>query len=128
MSAMKPKNPLKVVNELMDNEEKKTPLGDEQNLSVLSIIQQLNTILQKVQDTIASKEYVDTSLPSDDEETDEKTIKEENTKDTKDTIPITKGDVLDDYVKITRYGKNEKDEFSLETTQDVYVPAYIRRK
>ena len=122
---MKPKTPLKVVNELMDNEEKKTPLGDEQKLSVLSIVNQLNTILQKVQDTIASKEYVDTSLPSDDEEKDEKTIKEENTKD---TIPITKGDVLDDYVKITRYGKNEKDEFSLETTQDVYVPAYIRRK
>ena len=119
---MTTKTPLKVVNELLDNNnnENKPPLGDEQK--VLSIVQQLNAILRKVKDSIASKEVVDTTLPE--------TQKDTNTKpQTKpQTKPITKGDLLGDHVKITRYGKNEKDELSLETTQDVYVPAYIRRK
>jgi len=73
---------------------------------------------------------VDTSLPSVQDTKD--TINTNDTNDTNDTKPQTKtqtkGDLLGDHVKITRYGKNEKDEFSLETTQDVYVPAYIRRK
>lgn len=114
---MSVKTPLKVVNELMDSDENNSPLGDEQKNIVLSIVQQLNTILRKVQETAKDKEYVDTSLPS-----------AQDTNDTNDTKPQTKGDLLGDHVKITRYGKNEKDEFSLETTQDVYVPAYIRRK
>ena len=117
---MTTKTPLKVVNELIDNNNNsnnnKPPLGDEQK--VMSIVQQLNTILRKVQDSIDAKEVVDTTLPE--------TQKETNT--TPQTKPQTKGDVLGDHVKITRYGKNEKDELSLETTQDVYVPAYIRRK
>ena len=113
---MTTKTPLKVVNELLDNNKNKPPLGDEQK--VLSIVQQLNTILRKVQDSIDSKEAVDTTLP------------QTNTKaQTKaQTQTQTKGDLLGDHVKITRYGKNEKEELSLETTQDVYVPAYIRRK
>lgn len=117
---MTTKTPLKVVNELLDNNENKPPLGDEQK--VLSIVQQLNAILRKVQDSIHAKEVVDTTLPE--------TQKDTNTKpQTKpQTKPITKGDLLGDHVKITRYGKNEKDELSLETRQDVYVPAYIRRK
>ena len=119
---MTTKTPLKVVNELLDNNnnENKPPLGDEQK--VLSIVQQLNAILRKVRDSIHAKEVVDTTLPE--------TQKDTNTKpQTKpQTKPITKGDLLGDHVKITRYGKNEKDELSLETTQDVYVPAYIRRK
>ena len=115
---MSVKTPLKVVNELMDSDENNAALGDEQKNIVLSIVQQLNTILRKVQETVKDKEYVDTSLPS-----------VQDTNDTKtDTKTQTKGDLLGDHVKITRYGKNEKDEFSLETTQDVYVPAYIRRK
>lgn len=118
---MKTKTPLKVVNELLDNNENKPPLGDEQK--VLSIVQQLNAILRKVQDSIHAKEVVDTTLP----ETQEEKEKEKESDDTSST-PQTKGDMLGDHVKITRYGKNEKDELSLETTQDVYVPAYIRRK
>ena len=113
---MTTKTPLKVVNELLDNNKNKPPLGDEQK--VLSIVQQLNTILRKVQDSIASKEAVDTTLPQ--------TNTKAQTKAKSQTQ--TKGDLLGDHVKITRYGKNEKEELSLETTQDVYVPAYIRRK
>lgn len=117
---MTTKTPLKVVNELLDNNnENKPPLGDEQK--VLSIVQQLNAILRKVQDSIHAKEVVDTTLPETQKE------KEKESDDTS-SKPQTKGDLLGDHVKITRYGKNEKDELSLETTQDVYVPAYIRRK
>ena len=127
---MSVKTPLKVVNELMDSDENNSPLGDEQKNIVLSIVQQINTILRKVQETVKDKEYVDTSLPSVQDTKD--TINTNDTNDTNDTKPQTKtqtkGDLLGDHVKITRYGKNEKDEFSLETTQDVYVPAYIRRK
>lgn len=111
---MTTKTPLKVVNELLDNNKNKPPLGDEQK--VLSIVQQLNTILRKVKDSIASKEVVDTTLPKTDTKAQTKAQSQ------------TKGDLLGDHVKITRYGKNEKEELSLETTQDVYVPAYIRRK
>ena len=125
---MSVKTPLKVVNELMDSDENNAPLGDEQKNIVLSIVQQLNTILRKVQETVKDKEYVDTSLPSAQDTKDTNDTKAQ-TNDTKsDTKTQTKGDLLGDHVKITRYGKNEKEELSLETTQDVYVPAYIRRK
>lgn len=124
---MTTKTPLKVVNELLDNNnnnENKPPLGDEQK--VLSIVQQLNTILRKVQDSIHAKEVVDTTLPETQKDTNTKPQTKPQIKP--QTKPITKGDLLGDHVKITRYGKNEKDELLLETTQDVYVPAYIRRK
>ena len=124
---MTTKTPLKVVNELIDNNnnsnKNKPHLGDEQK--VLSIVQQLNAILRKVQDSIHAKEVVDTTLP---ETQKEKEKEKEKESDDTSSKPQTKGDMLGDHVKITRYGKNEKDELSLETTQDVYVPAYIRRK
>ena len=122
---MTTKTPLKVVNELLDNNENKPPLGDEQK--VMSIVQQLNAILRKVQDSIHAKEVVDTTLPETQKEK-EKEKESDDTSSKPQTTPQTKGDMLGDHVKITRYGKNEKDELSLETTQDVYVPAYIRRK